>query len=199
MRKRYGWDYGIPAYAAASFVGYSRVESGKHYAHDVVAGAAIGIIAVIFSPDPTKDGTSKWKGIPSTSASGSAARGKMIEMRVTRPNKCAPSKGGIPSSFHGARALPALPDRERSPSPMCWRSEPRTDALKGLRYSTPGQARERAARPSPGRRDLRDLRSSERILQTQNPGVVRADHSRHTFQTLRNIEALLVLQRHVSV
>ena len=26
MRKRYGWEYGIPVYAAASFVAYSRVE-----------------------------------------------------------------------------------------------------------------------------------------------------------------------------
>jgi membrane-associated phospholipid phosphatase len=30
MRKRYGWEYGIPAYVAASFVGYSRVESNDH-------------------------------------------------------------------------------------------------------------------------------------------------------------------------
>jgi len=45
MRKRYGWEYGIPAYAAASFVAYSRVEAREHYAHDVVAGAAIGIIS----------------------------------------------------------------------------------------------------------------------------------------------------------
>ena len=43
MRKRYGWEYGLPAYAAASFVGYSRVESDNHYWHDVLAGAAIGI------------------------------------------------------------------------------------------------------------------------------------------------------------
>ena len=43
MRKRYGWEYGVPAYALASFVAYSRVESKEHYAHDVVAGAAIGI------------------------------------------------------------------------------------------------------------------------------------------------------------
>ena len=43
MRKRYGCEYGLPAYAAASFVGYSRVESDKHYWHDVLAGAAIGI------------------------------------------------------------------------------------------------------------------------------------------------------------
>lgn len=43
MRKRYGWAYGIPAYGLASFVAYSRVESREHYAHDVIAGAAIGI------------------------------------------------------------------------------------------------------------------------------------------------------------
>lgn len=43
MRKRYGWEYGIPAYALASFVAYSRVESREHYPHDVIAGAAIGI------------------------------------------------------------------------------------------------------------------------------------------------------------
>jgi membrane-associated phospholipid phosphatase len=43
MRKRYGWKFGIPAYVAATFVAYSRVESKQHYAHDVIAGAAIGI------------------------------------------------------------------------------------------------------------------------------------------------------------
>lgn len=43
MRKRYGWKYGIPAYAAALFVAYSRVEARQHYTHDVIAGAVIGI------------------------------------------------------------------------------------------------------------------------------------------------------------
>jgi membrane-associated phospholipid phosphatase len=45
MRKRYGWEYGIPAYAAASFVAYSRVEARAHHRQDVVAGAAIGIVS----------------------------------------------------------------------------------------------------------------------------------------------------------
>ena len=45
MRKRYGWEYGVPAYAAAAFVAYSRVEAGEHHPQDVVAGAAIGIIS----------------------------------------------------------------------------------------------------------------------------------------------------------
>jgi membrane-associated phospholipid phosphatase len=42
IRKRYGWGWGIPAYGAAVFVGYSRVQSKKHWAHDVAAGALIG-------------------------------------------------------------------------------------------------------------------------------------------------------------
>ena len=43
MRKRYGWEYGIPAYVAAIFVAYSRVEANDHYTNDVIAGAFIGI------------------------------------------------------------------------------------------------------------------------------------------------------------
>jgi membrane-associated phospholipid phosphatase len=43
LQMRYGWAYGAPAYALASFVAYSRVEAGRHYASDVVAGGAIGI------------------------------------------------------------------------------------------------------------------------------------------------------------
>jgi len=45
MRKRYGWEYGVPAYALASFVAYSRVEARQHYPHDVIAGAGIGILS----------------------------------------------------------------------------------------------------------------------------------------------------------
>ena len=45
LQRRYGWKYGIPAYAAASFVGWSRIESENHYLKDVLAGAALGIIS----------------------------------------------------------------------------------------------------------------------------------------------------------
>ena len=43
LQKRYGWRYGIPAFLAAAFVGYSRVESDEHWTKDVLGGAAIGI------------------------------------------------------------------------------------------------------------------------------------------------------------
>ena len=42
LQIRYGWDYGLPAYAVAAFVGYSRVEAKKHHWGDVVAGAVLG-------------------------------------------------------------------------------------------------------------------------------------------------------------
>jgi membrane-associated phospholipid phosphatase len=43
IRMRYGWEYGIPAYAVATFVAFSRVQAKQHYLHDVIASAAIGI------------------------------------------------------------------------------------------------------------------------------------------------------------
>jgi membrane-associated phospholipid phosphatase len=55
MRKRYGLDYGIPAYLAAAFVAYSRVEADQHYVHDVLAGAAIGILSSYLFTQPYKN------------------------------------------------------------------------------------------------------------------------------------------------
>jgi membrane-associated phospholipid phosphatase len=40
---RYGWPYALPAYAAAAFVGYSRVHAQRHHTSDVLAGGALGI------------------------------------------------------------------------------------------------------------------------------------------------------------
>lgn len=42
---RYGWRYGVPAYAAAMFVGYSRVNAKKHHWYDVAASGAIAFVA----------------------------------------------------------------------------------------------------------------------------------------------------------
>ena len=43
LQMRYGWEYGLPAYAAASYVGYSRVHGEYHYWRDVAAGAALAV------------------------------------------------------------------------------------------------------------------------------------------------------------
>jgi membrane-associated phospholipid phosphatase len=42
---QWGWEVGVPACLAAGFVGYSRMESNKHYLSDVLAGAGLGIIS----------------------------------------------------------------------------------------------------------------------------------------------------------
>jgi len=43
IHARYGPKYAVPAYIAASYVGWTRVESDNHYTEDVLVGAAIGI------------------------------------------------------------------------------------------------------------------------------------------------------------
>ena len=42
LQRRYGWKFGAPAYALATYVAWGRVFSKKHYWWDVMAGAAIG-------------------------------------------------------------------------------------------------------------------------------------------------------------
>lgn len=43
LQRRYGLQYGIPAYILASLTAYSRIKSNKHDLLDVVGGAFIGI------------------------------------------------------------------------------------------------------------------------------------------------------------
>ncbi len=45
LQIRYGYAYGLPAYAIATYVAWSRVYSDQHYTRDVIAGGAIGIIS----------------------------------------------------------------------------------------------------------------------------------------------------------
>ncbi|WP_046743868.1 phosphatase PAP2 family protein [Kordia zhangzhouensis] len=45
IQKRYGWKYGIPAFALAGFVAYSRIEglNDRHDGWDVLGGIVVGI------------------------------------------------------------------------------------------------------------------------------------------------------------
>jgi membrane-associated phospholipid phosphatase len=54
LDRRYGRAYGIPTYLAAIVVGYSRVAAKRHFATDVMAGAAIGIGANFIFTTPFK-------------------------------------------------------------------------------------------------------------------------------------------------
>ncbi len=42
LQRRYGWKFGGPAYALATYTGWGRVYSKRHHWWDVVTGAAIG-------------------------------------------------------------------------------------------------------------------------------------------------------------
>ncbi|MEM1258438.1 MAG: phosphatase PAP2 family protein [Bacteroidota bacterium] len=56
VQKRYGWEYGIPAYALATYVGYTRIQANKHDGWDVLAGAAIGTgMSYLFTKTYKKD------------------------------------------------------------------------------------------------------------------------------------------------
>jgi len=55
IHARYGTSYAIPAYIAASFVGYSRVESKNHWTSDVLAGAALGTACSFYFTEPNPD------------------------------------------------------------------------------------------------------------------------------------------------
>lgn len=43
LQRRYGWKFGAPAYALATYTAIGRVVARKHHWWDVVAGAAIGV------------------------------------------------------------------------------------------------------------------------------------------------------------
>jgi membrane-associated phospholipid phosphatase len=45
LQREFGWKVGVPAYAAATAVAVSRMTENKHYASDVIFGAAIGLVA----------------------------------------------------------------------------------------------------------------------------------------------------------
>ncbi|MCG9729777.1 phosphatase PAP2 family protein [Shewanella sp. Isolate13] len=52
IHHRYGNAWGIPAYAAATFVGASRVWANRHYVDDVLAGGSIAVFSSLYFTDP---------------------------------------------------------------------------------------------------------------------------------------------------
>ncbi|HKJ30857.1 MAG TPA: phosphatase PAP2 family protein [Balneolales bacterium] len=76
IQKRYGWNYGIPAYIGAAYVGWSRVEgeSDKHDVTDVLAGAAIGILSSYCF-------TNQYKGMTVTPVANNGLYGLNINMK----------------------------------------------------------------------------------------------------------------------
>lgn len=45
LHREFGWKAGLAAYAAATYVATSRLSENRHYASDVIFGAAVGIVS----------------------------------------------------------------------------------------------------------------------------------------------------------
>ncbi len=45
VHERYGWRWAVPVYLTAGWVGHSRVHDDRHDVEDVLAGAALGVLA----------------------------------------------------------------------------------------------------------------------------------------------------------
>lgn len=73
LDRRYGRRAGVPAYLAATFVAYSRVESKHHDEADVIAGAAIGWLSSRYF-------TTRHEGIRIMPTVGSDSVGLVIEV-----------------------------------------------------------------------------------------------------------------------
>ena len=55
MQMKGGWEYGMPAYLAASYVANARVEAREHRWRDVAAGAATGMLTTYYLTDANSD------------------------------------------------------------------------------------------------------------------------------------------------
>jgi membrane-associated phospholipid phosphatase len=57
IQRRYGWEYGIPAYVLAGFVAYSRIEglNDRHDSWDVLGGIITGVGSSYLFTTPYKD------------------------------------------------------------------------------------------------------------------------------------------------
>jgi membrane-associated phospholipid phosphatase len=73
LHRRYGWAYGLPAYAVSAFVGYSRVHADEHWTSDVLAGAAIGVGASLIFTRP-------YRGVSVTAVAGNGRPGFSITL-----------------------------------------------------------------------------------------------------------------------
>jgi membrane-associated phospholipid phosphatase len=69
IQAHYGWKGGMPAYAAASFMAWSRVRDDRHWLTDVIIGGAIGTIA---GRTVTEGHRARWTIVPAATTQSAA-------------------------------------------------------------------------------------------------------------------------------
>ena len=68
---RYGWEYGLPAFAATQFVSYSRVQAKQHHWYDTLASSAMAMGYGYFITTPFQK---RWDVYTSLSATPDSAQ-----------------------------------------------------------------------------------------------------------------------------
>ncbi|MGL4232791.1 MAG: phosphatase PAP2 family protein [Casimicrobium sp.] len=56
IHRRHGWEYALPAYALATYVGYTRVQAKRHRWGDIAGAAAVSTVAtwLLVEPKPSR-------------------------------------------------------------------------------------------------------------------------------------------------
>lgn len=55
IHRRHGWEYALPAYALATYVGHTRVQAKRHRWGDVAGAAAVSTIATWWLVEPKRE------------------------------------------------------------------------------------------------------------------------------------------------
>ena len=69
LQAHYGWKAGVPAYAAAGYMAWSRVRDDRHWLTDVIIGGAVGTIA---GRTVTRGHRAEWTIVPSATTESAA-------------------------------------------------------------------------------------------------------------------------------
>jgi membrane-associated phospholipid phosphatase len=70
LGRHYGWKIALPAYAAAGFIGWTRVHDNAHWVTDVLVGGAVGTL--VGRTITRGHGSQNWTVVPSASTSAAA-------------------------------------------------------------------------------------------------------------------------------
>ena len=93
LYKRYGIEYGIPAYAAAGFVAYSRVWADAHHIDDVVGGASFATLSTLYWTTPHASN------LHITPFQSGDARGVSLQLPLGSDNQPSPELESGPTDY----------------------------------------------------------------------------------------------------
>lgn len=111
LSRRYGYLWGIPAYALAALVGYSRVDAQAHYLDDVIVGGSIAMLSNWYYTTPYA------KKIGFTPILGDDKYGLALHVPMESTPKAKQEKAGHPNWRFTLNMGPVWPTTAKAASP----------------------------------------------------------------------------------